>query len=274
MALNTYNSPSVSLGASINNGLTLGQIGALTLGQNNTFTNLNSVANLSFSNDLFNSKIHHQVKKYEIYESPSDVLALSAAWKRMRDAGTSNGRIGRLLDKELFEELSNEDHQRAAEIRDHYSKKIVMWKLMGDKLSKYREDLNIFVHSDGLKFKEDMLGLAYHLPAFYEYDVQLDDVRLQVVSTKVPTKALRDNRTLKPLKRIMFKNKRNALVQYWLQDSETDTAAMIQIDTKNPLEHLWNRIFETSATLDVSGNFNLKKRDNFEYASINQWKLA
>ena len=269
MATNTYNSPYI--GSSLNSGLTLGSI---TLGPQNTL--LNNISNLStsFGNDLFNTKRHPAVRKYEIYETPSDILALSVAWKRMREAGTSTGRIGSLLDKELHEELSGDDHQHAAEIRDHYSKKMLMWKLMGDKLSAYREDLNSFVHSDGMKFQETMLGLAYHLPAFYEYDTQLDDVRLQVVSTKVPTRALRDGRTLKPLKRIIFKNKRMSNVQYWLQDSETDTAAMIQIDAKNPLEHLWNHIFATSATLEVEGNFNLKKRDNFEYASINQWKLA
>ena len=218
--------------------------------------------------------MHPAVKKYEIYETPSDILALSVAWKRMREVGTSTGKIGSLLDKDLHQELSNDDHQRASEIRDHYSKRVLMWKLKGDRMSAYREDLNSFVHSDGLKFRENMLGLAYHLPSFYEYDIQLDEVRLQVVSNKVPTKALRDSRILKPLKRIVFKNKRMSNVQYWMQDTETDTAAMIQIETKNPLEHLWNRIFESSTTLGVAGNFNLKTRDNFEYASINQWKLA
>lgn len=218
--------------------------------------------------------MHPAIKKYEIYETPNDILSLSVAWKRMREAGTSIGRIGSLLDITLYQELSSDDHQRASEIRDYYSKKMMMWKLKGPRLSNYREDLNSFVHSDGMKFSENMLGLAYHLPSFYEYDTQIDDVRLQVVSTKVPTKALHDSRTLKPLKRIVFKNKRMANVQYWMQDSETDTAAMIQIEAKNPLEHLWNRVFDISDTLVVSGNFNLKVLDNFEYASINKWNLA
>lgn len=253
---------------------------------NTLFANYPPLGNITISNsygtnnsfgmdDILNlNNMHPGVKKYEMYEAPSDILALSVAWKRMRDAGTSTGIIGSLLDRDLHTELSSDDHRCAAEIRDHYSKKMLMWKLKGERLSAYREDLNLFVHSDGMKFQENMLGLAYHLPSFYEYDTQLDEVRLQVVSTKVPTKALRNSRTLKPLKRIVFKNKRMSNVQYWLQDSETDTAAMIQIDTKNPLEHLWNHVFNASATIDVEGNFNLKKRDNFEYASINQWKLA
>ncbi len=239
--------------------------------------NLGSLGNITISgSDIFNGQYdaHPAIKKYEVYEVPTDLLAVSVTWKRLREDGASTGRIGSLLDRDLIQAVTSDDHRHAAAIRDHYSKKILMWKLKGDRMSAYREDLNSFVHSDGMKFQENMLGLAYHLPSFYEYDTQLDEVRLQVVSTKVPTKALRDSRTLKPLKRIVFKNKRMSNVQYWLQDSETDTAAMIQIDTKNPLEHLWNRIFESSTTLDVSGNFNLKTRDNFEYASINQWKLA
>jgi hypothetical protein len=235
---------------------------------------LNSSYSISSFDDFPNHTMHPDVKKYEVYETTSDILALSVAWKRMREAGTSTGRIGSLLDKDLHQELSSDDHQRASEIRDHYSKKMMIWKLKGDKLSKYREDLNSFVHSDGMKFQENMLGLAYHLPSFYEYDSQLDEIRLNVVSTKVPVKALRDCRTLKPLKRIVFKNKRTANVQYWMQDSETDTAAMIQIEAKNPLEHLWNHVFATADTLVVSGNFNLKVHDNFEYVSINKWNLA
>ena len=246
---------------------------------NITLSSLNHVSlNSAYSGMIFsdfpNHTMHPDVKKYEVYETTSDILALSVVWKRMREAGTSTGRIGSLLDKDLPQELSSDDHQRASEIRDHYSKKMMIWKLKGDKLSKYREDLNSFVHSDGMKFQENMLGLAYHLPSFYEYDSQLDEIRLNVVSTKVPVKALRDCRTLKPLKRIVFKNKRTANVQYWMQDSETDTAAMIQIEAKNPLEHLWNHVFATADTLVVSGNFNLKVHDNFEYVSINKWNLA
>jgi hypothetical protein len=243
----------------------------------NTLTGMNGTYNHPQGVNIFdswNSNMMPGVKKYEVYESPVDILVLSATWKRLRDNGNAHGIISKLLDAALFAAVSSEDHALAVAIRLHYSQKMMLWTLTDKYMTKYRKDLNTFIQSDGTHFREDMLGLSYHLPAFYEYDKQLDEVRLQVVSTKVPAKALRDNRTLKPLKRIVFKNKRTNTVQYWLQDSETDTATLITIENKNPLEHLWNHIFNSSATIEVTGNFNLKKRDNFEYASVNNWSLS
>lgn len=229
-----------------------------------------------FSLDTYDTvnKMHPDVKKYEVYESPTDILSLSVAWKRLRDAGTANGRIGRMLQKELFDELTTEDHQIASQIRDHYSKKIMMWNLVNTRLTDYRKDLSTFIHSDGTKFPENMIGLVYHLPTFYEYDIQIDDIRLQVSSDKDAVKLMQGTRNLKPLKRIVFKNKRNSNVQYWMQDIETGCAAMLSIDNKNPLEHIWNHVFESKKSLKIEASFGSKARDNFEYFTINKWSLS
>jgi hypothetical protein len=250
--------------------LTLGNTGpsygSVTLGSNNVF---------SLDSFMSDRNMNPDVKKYEIYESPIDLLALSSAWKRLRDSGTAQGRIGKLLDKDLFDLLISEDHAHAERIRDYYSKKIIVWKLKGEKMSSYRNDLSTFVHSDGTKFREDMLGLAYYLPAFYEYDIQLDDVRLQVQPTGITKKPMiNSSRIFTPIKRITQKTKRISSVQYWLKDTKSDHAAMIQIETKNQLEHLWNHIFNTSDSIEINGNFHLKQRDNFEYLSITNWNLT
>lgn len=240
--------------------------GSVTLASNNVF----SID--SFMNDR---NMNPDVKKYEIYESPTDLLALSCAWKRMRDAGTAQGRIGKLLDKDLFDSLISEDYSYAERIRDYYSKKIIVWKLKGERMSSYRNDLSTFVHSDGMKFKEDMLGLAYYLPSFYEYDVQLDGVRLQVQPNGIAKKPIiNSSRTMTPIKRITHKTKRMSVVQYWFKDTKNDHAVLIQIETKNQLEHLWNHIFNTTGSIEISGNFHLKQRDNFEYLSITNWELV
>jgi hypothetical protein len=238
---------------------------------------LGSTSNNIFSLDSFmnDRNMHPDVKKYEIYESPMDLLVLSSAWKRLRDSGSAQGRISKLLATELFQEVSSLDHQHAEKIRDYYSKKIVMWKLKGDKMSSYRNDLSSLVHSDGTKFREDMLGLAYYLPAFYEYDIQLDDVRLQVESTGLAKKPMiNSSKTLTPIKRIVQKTKHISAVQYWLKDTQNNHAAIIQIETKNQLEHLWNHVFATSDTIEINGNFHHKQRDNFEYLSITNWELV
>ena len=244
-------------------------------------TNLSYQGNVSpnniFSLDSFmnDRNMNPAVKKYEIYESPTDLLALSCAWKRMRDAGTAQGRISKLLDRDLFELLTSEDYSHAERVRDYYSKKIVIWKLKGDRMTSYRNDLSTFVHSDGTKFREDMLGLAYHLPSFYDYDTQMDDVRFQVEATGIPSKPLINSpKILKPLKRIAHKSKRVNFVQYWFRDTTNNHASLIQIDAKNQLEHLWNYVFDNSDSIEIVGNFHPKQRDNFEYLSISNWNLS
>ena len=240
--------------------------GSVTLASNNVF---------SLDSFMSDRNMNPNVKKYEIYESPIDLLALSSAWKRMRDAGTAHGRIGKLLDKDLFDSLISEDYTHAERIRDYYSKKIVMWKLKGERMSNYRNDLSTFVHSDGMKFKEEMLGLAYYLPAFYEYDIQLDEVRLQVEPTGITKKPMiNSSRIFIPIKRIAQKTKRISVVQYWLKDAKNDYAAMIQIEAKNQLEHLWNHVFNNNNLIEINGNFHLKQRDNFEYLSVTNWELT
>jgi hypothetical protein len=240
--------------------------GSVTLSSNNVF---------SLDSFMSDRNMNPDVKKYEIYESPIDLLALSSAWKRLRDAGTAQGRIGKLLDKDLFDLLISEDYTHAERIRDYYSKKIVMWKLKGERMSNYRNDLSAFVHSDGMKFKEEMLGLAYYLPAFYDYDIQLDEVRLQVEPAGITKKPMiNSSRLFIPIKRIAQKTKRISVVQYWLKDAKNDHAAMIQIEAKNQLEHLWNHVFNNNNLIEINGNFHLKQRDNFEYLSITNWELT
>ena len=251
-------------------------IQGLTHGNGYQYSNLNTI----FLNDR---NMSHDVKKYEIYESPEDILALSIAWRRIRKSGIQLG-ISSLLEKQVFEHLKAEDRETANVIRDYYSKKIMMWKLKGKELTSFRNDLNIFVHDVGTKFKTEMIGLAYYLPEFYEYDSELDMVREQVNTrdlvkgqdkTLLPLTSMLGPKIKKltPLKRINRVTKRINHMQYWFKDTETEGAVVINIDSKNPLEHIWNNIFDNSHNLNVSGKYYLKDREDFEYFSIKNWEL-
>ena len=259
-------SPVTLTGASGIQGLTTQQLTALS---SNNFGHLNtiSISGLDY--------IHHHpdVKKYEIYESPEDLLALSVAWKRQRDTNTSYTGFHNLLDNELFKVLTHEDQTVADSIRDYYSKKVMMWKLKGTKLTKYREDLNSFVHADGKKFREEMFGIAYYLPEFYSYDTSLDEVRLQI-ETDIKSFNETTVKTLAPVKRIVKKNKSITKIQYWLKDSETGGGVLLSIDTKNPLEHIWNHLFETKELLSIKGQYYTHDKYDFAYFNIRNWNLV
>ena len=119
----------------------------------------------TYLNNLFKN-IHRSdyVKRYEVIETTEDVLALSVAWKRLRDTkdrGAQYISISSLLDDNLFRQVEESDKIRANQIRDYFSKKIMLWSLKSIKLSKYRQDLNTFIHGNDKKVTEEMLPIVF-----------------------------------------------------------------------------------------------------------------
>jgi len=224
--------------------------------------------------------IHPSVKKYEVYETPTDILALSVAWKRLRDIGRTG--IGKLLQDELFQEVTNNDEEKAKEIRDYYSKKIMVHKLKNDiEYSSFKKDLNHFVHTSGTLVKEQMLGLAYYLPIFHEYDTNLDQVRSSVdpnqnfkkLDKQGQVKVMTLEASLTPLQTIVKKTKRNTTIEYWCKDDKLNAGVVIKVQPDNPLKHLWDDIFNTSKVLKIKGAYCRRNLDNFEYFSVTHWQL-
>ena len=223
------------------------------------------------------SKYHESVKKYEVLESPEDVLALSVTWKRLNKINSSAvASISNLLSKELFEHITGEDRELGQEIRDYYSKKIMLWKLKNARFSKFRDDLNAYIHSPTpLLVKNDLLGMVYYLPYFHEYDTGVDEVRV-IVKTKT------DNifqigsslpRTLQPLSKVVSKRKSATTNHYWFKDVETECAVQFVFEVSNPLEHIWAKLFSKNEVMKISGLYYKKSRDDFEYFTIKNWKL-
>jgi len=250
-----------------------------------SFHNLNSSISISpsWSNDTINlgiSSHHHSIKKFEMYEAPIDVLALSCALQRMRN----NKEYGfQILDKKVVENVTTTDKEKAAAIRDYYSKKVMFGKL-SEKLSMtpFRQDMNRFVHTDGLIFKEKDIGMICYLPTFYDYDVNLDEVRLQVTPNQGFTRM--DNNgapknlgtvvNLTPLKTIVRKTRSTATIQYWMVDDKLNAGVMLSLAKDNPLQHVWDHIFNTEKVLQISGNFSRQTNDDFEYFRVTNWKLT
>lgn len=226
--------------------------------------------------------LHPGVKKYEVYETPIDILALSVAWKRLRDNGDF-GRVSKLLDSELFVQITQADKDNANIIRDYYHKKIMMLKLKNDReLTKYRSDLVKFIQSDGLIVKEEMLGLAYYLPVFHEYDVNLDEVRCAVdanqnfkkLDKEGKPKVLNLSTKLSPLKRIVRKTRNKTVYQYWFKDTVLNAGVLITLQPNNPLGHIWDDMFDNTEVLTIKGPYQRRTLDNFEYFSIDKWELV
>lgn len=236
----------------------------------NPWTGLSTITldDLDFSNQS-------HVKKYQVLEIEEDLLALSCAWQRLRqgyaDGSIAYSPIEKLTDRKLFEQITQCDHDKAASIRDYYSKKIVMWKLKGIKLTKFREDMNAFIHSTGKMFKEDMQPLAYRLPEFYDYDIGFD-----ALVTEYNKKVIQDVRDiveckqLTTLKTFIVGKKYNKRKEYWFKDENNNLVSMSFVKD-NPLIPLMD--LHTAKPFSVNAVFIKRDRDNNEYLAATKIKF-
>ena len=237
----------------------------------------------TYLNNLFkNINKSDYVKRYEVIEATEDILALSVTWKRLRD--TKNETIQNnilhinvttLLDDHLFRKIEESDRVRANEIRDYFSKKIMLWTLKSVKLSSYRQDLNKFIHGDSKKVTEELLPLIYRLPEFYEYDIQFDQFKREVnleINNFSNIDSVKKITTLTPIKSFYKTNKRVKHFEYWLKDSN-DNAHLITIEPKNPLKHIWDKIF-TNGQIRIEGTYYPKKYDELQYYQLLNWSAT
>ena len=221
---------------------------------------------------------HTHYKKYEIYEFDDDVLAISCAWKRLRDATPGDFSHNRLTDKSLFNSVNSEDREFAKIIRDHYSKKLMMLTLKGTALTSFRKDLNVFIHGDTNRATDELFPLIYRLPEFYEYDIKLEEIKLSLGDRPNKTKLEKYHGkqisfTLSPITSVKKHNKRIKVMEYWFKE-KSNTPVLIQLDPKNPLLHIWDALFASEKVLQISGLPFIKHLDDFEYLSIKNFKLA
>lgn len=222
--------------------------------------------------ELLGTSHGEHVKKYEVLAIDEDLLALSTAWKRLRDAHANGGTyvpVSKLLDKELFNHVTTDDHEQAKAIRDYYSKKIMMWKLKEIKLSNFREDMNSFVHSNGRMFRDNMVPLAYRLPEFYEYDVNFDTL-IAEHNKVIKDKTKSQTKTLELKKTFKIGKKYSKRKEYWFSD-EDNNLITFSLMHDNPLISLLDNQCKNPITL--SGLYNVRHRDNNQYFLVEKYSF-
>lgn len=239
-------------------------------GQNATPWNT-SLGSLTL-NTLLSAPHGEHVKKYEVLEIDEDLLALSATWKRLRDTHKSGGpyiSVSTLLDKELFKFVTTQDHAKAAEIRDYYSKKIMMWKLKDVRLSQFREDMNSFIHTNGKMFKDNTVPLAFRLPEFYEYDVEFDTL-ISEHNKVINDKTKSQTKTLKLKKTFSVGKKYTKRKEYWFSD-EDNNLITFSLTHDNPLISLLDN--QCKNPISLSGLYNIRHRDNNQYFLLEKYSF-
>ncbi len=248
-----------------------------------TITGSNTITGLSITGNMSNSVTwdsNGNVKKYEVVETTEDILALSVTWHRLRLPGNhiiNSIRPTTLTDNILFTEINQEDRNRADIIRDYYSKKLMVMTLRGQRISKFRKDLNTFIHGDCKIVKEEMMPLIFRLPEFYDYDIQLQemfsDLNKQFEDTEDQAygAAYGGKKILKPMKKFVVKLRTNKFSEYWLKDDD-NKAYKIEIPIENKLNHLWEHFFEQES-IPLQGHFRYMERDGINYFHLKNWEI-
>ena len=246
-----------------------------------SITGAQGVSSITLSDDYLMSSLrglnNPNVKRYQIAEISEDILALSVAWKRIRTRPNLISNVNSLLDENLFGQVTEEDRVAANNIRDYFSKKVMLWSLKEIKLSKFRQDMSDLIHNDGKKFNEAYLPIAFKLPEFYEYDIEFDKFKQNINPeinnfdelTRRPNQLT--SKTLTPVKSLYRSNKRSKQHEYWFKDVY-NTAHLIIIEPKNPLLHIWDKLF-SKGDMQIEGIFSVKQADDLQYYKVLRWTL-
>lgn len=222
-------------------------------------------------NSVINSSCHiKQIDSLLDYEEftphikcPIDILALSVFCYKNRIKNVTNGHsilelFGYVKNKKeyidpIFQQVSQEDIHEALVIRDYYSKKIMMWNLLGKDLSEFRKDLSKFIHTPGTKVEERMSKLIYRLPEFYNYDKDLE--KLKEESNQNPEYYLpftNDVKILSLIKQMDIKSRGNSKREYWFKD-QNECLVQFILNHTNSLFSFWNEFVKK--TLVIQGNY-------------------
>lgn len=253
--------PSITLnGSSGSNTINLGS-GAASIG-----LTAQSVASI----DPIIFKWHEtNVKRYEIIESKQDILALSVAWARHRKEPSPKLGFDNMLEDRLFDYVNDEDVAHANKIRDYYAKKYTVLALKNIELSSFRNDLKDIILTDGKKFKETLIPIAYRMPEFYEYDLEFEELLFQynreVKSFDETT--LSQVKKLSLVKTFMVNNKKQKRKEYWFKD-EHDNLVSYFVDVSNPLRGLLDAYVEND--IRVAATFQKRSRDGYEFIKMTQ----
>lgn len=239
----------------------------LTVGS--PFGSINPFSNLTISSN-------ENVRRYEVIETTEDLLVLSVTWQRLRTLAKQDSMnyvsVTSMTDVTLFKYTTSEDHEKASKIRDYYSKKIMLWTLKGMKLSKFREDMNQFIHSDGKVFKETMAPLVYRLPEFYDYDTEFDSMFIDCnKEIKQEPRVVRVDKTLSLQKTFVVGKRYNKRKEYWFSDSDKNLVTF-SITNDNPLIPLLDSHIKTPIKMYAA--YSKRTRDNVEYLIADKFNFG
>lgn len=187
-------------------------------------------------------------------------------------------------------DITDEDRQYAAEIKDYYSKKLMVLKLKGHRLSNFRNDLVVLIttkpengeytyvstHLQNDTYRrfadESFEGMAHRLPEFYEYDMGLEEV-FEGLKREVTSYENQQVHTFKFLKKLTARRRLVSMYEYWFEMPNQDRVCLTRPD-KDPLNVLFDILVE-SGPVNIHGRLKREFKDDREFLRLQEkWSLA
>lgn len=200
-----------------------------------------------------------------------DIVAMSCARQRLGEKTYYPW-----PDTRLENDINVEDLAKASAIRKHYGELIICEQLKGRNLTEFRKELSLVIASDGLKYKERWKGILFKLPYFYDYDLELQNLKETVFTNShehSPTLPINDA-ILTPVKRLFRNVKHCNKYSYFFEIEDSGIAAKININKDNPMLDMWEHLFNQRKPMHISGNFNWTSDQNLYSYLIKNFKIV
>jgi len=211
-------------------------------------------------NDILNDTISEGTNNIYITDYP--LLVLSACNYRLKQEDpefNSNSLLGNII----INHVTDIDIEFANKIGDYYSKKLMLLKLKGKELTKFRKELITFLHDnfnhqDGrYHTPEKFAGMAYKLPYFYTYDTTLD---MLFDLKSIPYKPFKGVKQLKFVTKLFTSRKHwGNIIEYWFVDIDNNKY-LLDFNKENMLCSLLEKVIEKNQII-VSGVFGVNRKD-------------
>lgn len=204
-----------------------------------------------------------------------DLLALSCCLYRVTNSGQSHGISHLSLQDEsgeLAKLVCDLDRAKAEKIRKYYKDKLLVHKLKGQKLSKFRQELLDFLYrEDRYTYPYNYIGMAYRLPYFYDYDTSLVEIFGGNYFDLKGPRHLKGEYKLTFIKKLSKQTKHVNNVEFWFS-KENDDRVMISIQAENPLLPLFERYIQNDDT-KLSMILYARKNDSLNYYSTQAYNF-
>lgn len=228
-------------------------------------------------NNFFDELEQNKYPRDKQIKFNADPLALTLVAK---ESGKPIWEIAEWLNRDNSREvLAQMQHvEQANDIKRYYRNKLMVRSLKhsDQKMSRFRSDLRDYVESeDPYTIYASDIPLIVKLPEFYEEDKMMDEFKKEYNMNEISYKNYTATTKLYPLRKHQRKTSKTDSVNYWFRDI-AGCIVKFQIDPKNQLLHLFEKVVFNKESIEVTATYNKTKMrgQDYVYYTPNNWSIA